>query len=67
MIEKRSVACQRVREPVTPLGIDHAPSKLPLLSRRPGVSGLAALVDDLGLCAFEIDAEGIAVPIQKIL
>jgi len=32
-----------------------------------GLTGLAALVDDLGLCAFEIDAEGIAVPIPKIL
>ena len=32
-----------------------------------GLAGFAALVDDLDLCAFEIDGEGIAVPIPKIL
>ena len=52
---------------MSPLGIDHAPSKRPLLRRRPGISGLGAPVDDLDLCAMEIDAKGIADLIAKTL
>ena len=35
--------------------------------RSAGLTALATPIDDLDPCVFEIDAEGIAVPIPKIL